>query len=56
MSAISLLTCSFVSDCASPWMERAAKTTAPTTMSRPTTMAIGLNAPRLKLPSSLGNA
>ena len=56
MSRISLLTCSFVSDTASPWMLSTAKTAAPATSKRATMMAMGLTAPRLKLPSSEGKA
>ena len=57
MSRISLLTCSLVSVCASVvHAEEDERRPAPATSSRPTMMAMGLTAPRLKLPSSAGKA
>ena len=56
MSRISLLTASFVSDCSSVWTLMNANTAAPATSRMPIKIATGLNAPRLKLPSSEANA
>ena len=56
MSRISLFAASLVIDCASAWAPSRMAATPPATMSRPRMIAMGLKAPRLKLPSSVGKA